>query len=113
MIFKENEQPLVVTSINFEKSTIGNIDFNIEEFEEGIVSYRTLKKVEELLKTLKNNITEERFTDMKKQNKPLFYIIYDIEKLEIYIRGEEFIRECEEYNNIEEKILKSLMLDLN
>jgi len=113
MDFDCNEQPLIVGGLNYEESRFNNMKFVVEEFAEGIISFKSKKIAEDFLDNIKDYISEEIFNTYMKIKKPFFYGILQIEKYEIYLYAEDFVREMYEYKEYEDKLLISLKNDID
>lgn len=106
-------QPILVVGIDKEKSSFHNMVFKVEEIEEGIISYLTIKQIEELIKVVIPNINEEQYNSLVKSNTPLLYLIYDIQELSLFLACSEVIENMKNYKKMEKKILQRAGADFS
>lgn len=109
----DNIQPILVVGIDTEKSSFHNMLFKVEEIEEGIISYLTIKEIEELIKVVIPNINEEQYNSLMKSNTPLLYLIYDIQELSLFLACSEVIENMKNYKKMEKKILQRAGTDFS
>ncbi|MCY6369179.1 hypothetical protein [Clostridium ganghwense] len=109
----EDIQPILVVGVDSEKSTFDNITFKVEEFEEGIISYLTIKEIEELLEEVIPYISEEEYNSFVKNNTSLLYLIYDIEEISVFLAASEVIERADNYKKREKKILQRAGVDFS
>lgn len=113
MNFENGEQPLLVGGINYEIANYEKMEFVLEEFAEGILSYRTRELGEEFLKEIKNYITEEIFKEYLRKKKPFFYLVMNSDDMNVYIYCDEFIKGIYEYKSHEDRLVSSVIQDLS
>ncbi|MCY6356114.1 hypothetical protein [Clostridium sp. ZS2-4] len=112
-IDSDNMQPVLVVGIDKEKSSFHNMVFKVEEIEEGIVSYLTIKEIEELIKVLIPNISQEQYNSLVKSSTPLLYLIYDIQELSLFLACSEVIENVKNYKKMEKNILQRAATDFS
>ncbi len=109
----DNIQPILAVGIDTEKSSFHNMIFKVEEIEEGIISYLTIKEIEELIKDAIPNISEEEYNSLVKGSTPILYLIYDIQELSLFLSCIEVIENIKNYRKIEKKILQRAAADFS
>lgn len=102
----DNVQPILVVGIDKEKSSYYNMVFKVEEIEEGIISYLTIKEIEELIQVVIPNISEKQYNSLVKSKTPLLYLIYDIQEISLFLDCSEVIKNVKNYEKMEKKILQ-------
>lgn len=109
----EELQPILAVGIDSEKSTFNNMLFRVEEFEEGIISFLTIKQIEYLFKDAVPFITEDEYKYFTKNSNPLMYLIYDIDEVSVFLVSSEPIQRVEDYEKREKKILQCAKCDFS